>query len=114
MEIMAEQGPCIRSFILFYDMRFLRKSGIRKSRKSGIRKSWKSGIRKLRKYGIRKSRESGNRGPANPWNHGPANLCVQISEIRESRMEDSGIRGKPSQRRYLKSPGLTCELVAGL
>jgi hypothetical protein len=98
MELIVEQGPCIRTFDLFQDMRFLRESGARKSRK----------------YGIRKSRESGDRGPAKPWNHGPANLHVQISKIRGSQMEDSGISRKPSQRRYLKSPGLACELVAGL
>jgi hypothetical protein len=73
-----------------------------------------SEARKSRKYGIRKSRESGDRGPAKPWNHGPANLRAQISEIRGSRMEDSRINRKPSQRRYLKSPGLACELMAGL
>jgi hypothetical protein len=98
MELMANQGPCIRTFDLFQDMRFLRKSGAKKSRE----------------YGIRKSRESGDRGPVKPWNHGPSNLRVQIAEIRELWMEGSGIRRRPSQRRYLKSPGLVCELVAGL
>jgi hypothetical protein len=29
-------------------------------------------------------------------------------------MRDSWISKKPSQRRYLKSPGLMCELLAGL
>jgi hypothetical protein len=58
--------------------------------------------------------EIGNHGPGKLWNHGPAKSCVQIHEIRESWMKDSGIRRKPSQRRYLKSPGLACELVAGL
>jgi hypothetical protein len=80
MELMAKQGPCILTFDVFQDMQFL----------------WKPETRKLRKYGIRKSRESGDRGPAKPWNHGPANLCVQISEIRLSRMEDSEISRKPS------------------
>jgi hypothetical protein len=103
---MVEQGPCIRTFDPFQDMQFLRKSG--------TWKSWKSGIRKSRKYGIGKSWESGDRGPAKPWNHRPMNLRIEISEIRESRMEDSGISRKPSQRRYLKSPGLACELVEGL
>jgi hypothetical protein len=73
-----------------------------------------SGTRRSRKYGIRKSWESGDRGPAKLWNHGSGNLRVQISEIRGSRMEDSGITKKPSQRRYPKSLGLVCELVAGL
>jgi hypothetical protein len=73
-----------------------------------------SEARKSRKHGIRKSRESGDRGPVRPRNHGPANLCVQISEIRGSRMGDSGISKKPSQRRYPKCPGLACEIVAGL
>jgi hypothetical protein len=72
------------------------------------------GVRRSQKYGIRKSRESGDRGPAKPCNHGSANPRVQISEIRGSQMEDSGITKKHSQRRYPKSPGLACELVAGL
>jgi hypothetical protein len=96
--INGQTRPLCSTFDLFQDMRFLRESGARKSRK----------------YGIRKSRESGDRGPAKPWNHGPANLRVQISEIRGSWMEDSGISRKPSQRRYLKSPGLACELVTSL
>jgi hypothetical protein len=79
-------------------MRFLRESEDRKSRK----------------LGVRKPREPGDRGPARPRNHRPANLCVHIFEIRGSRMRDSGITKKPSQRRCLKSPDLTCELVAGL
>jgi hypothetical protein len=98
MELTAEQGPCIRTFDLFQDMRLLQESGTRRSRK----------------YGIRKSRESGDRRPVRLWNHGSANLRVRISEIRGSRMEDSGITKKPSQRRYPKSPSLACELVAGL
>jgi hypothetical protein len=97
-KLIAEQGPCIRTFDLFQDMRFLRESGTRRSRKYEIRKSW----------------ESGDQGPTKLWNHRSANLRVQISEIQGSRMEDSRITKKPSQRRYPKSPGLACELVAGL
>jgi hypothetical protein len=59
MKIMAELGPCIRTFNLFQDERFPRKSRIRRSRKSGIMKSQKSGIRKSQKSGIMNQQSSG-------------------------------------------------------
>jgi hypothetical protein len=56
-------GPCIRTFNLFQDVRFSRKSGIRKSQKSGIRKSRKSGIMNRRSSGITDLRNYAFRSP---------------------------------------------------
>jgi hypothetical protein len=41
-------------------------------------------------------------------------LCVLIPEIQELWMKDSGIWGRPSQRRNFKSLGLACELGVDL
>jgi hypothetical protein len=63
------------------------------------------------------------------WNHEPVKLrnrgSAKFGNLlnskfggydvwRYSRIRDSETSKKPSQRRCLKSPGLTCELVAGL
>jgi hypothetical protein len=62
-----------------------------------------------------------NHEPANPWTHEPVKLCGQKPAKfgshdvwRPSWMKESGIRRKPNQRRNLKSPCSTCELIAGL
>jgi hypothetical protein len=55
-----------------------------------------------------------NHEPVNLWKQGSAKLYVQISEIRELWMKDSGIWRRPSQRRNFKSPALAYELGAGL
>jgi hypothetical protein len=71
----------------------------------------------------------GNQEPERLWNQEPVTIWNQESakfgsllkfkfrgyDVRGfSCMRDSGTKKKPSQRRYLKGPGLTCELVAGL
>jgi hypothetical protein len=70
-----------------------------------------------------------NHEPAKLWNHEPAKFRKWESakfgnslkskfggyEVwRFSCVIDSGTTENPSQRRYLKSPGLACEQVAGL
>jgi hypothetical protein len=70
-----------------------------------------------------------NHEPAKIWNHEPVKLRNRGSAKfrnlvkskfggydvwRSSRIRDSETSKKPSQRRCLKSLGLTCELVVGL
>jgi hypothetical protein len=70
-----------------------------------------------------------NQEPARLWNQELVTIWNQESakfgSLLESKfggyhvrrfscMRDSGTKKKPSQRCHLKSPGLTCELVAGL
>jgi hypothetical protein len=114
----------------------LQRSGILNLRSSGIMnlRNYVSRPPKFRSYAwrIRESeekiwsRESAkiwNHEPAKIWNHEPAKtwnlepaklwnqelakLCVQTPEILELWVKDSGIWGKPSQRRKFKQSGFS-------
>jgi hypothetical protein len=76
-----------------------------------------------------KSMKIWNHESARLWSHEPAKLrnreSAKFGDLQKSKfrgygiwrfpwIRDSWISKKPSQNRYLKSPGLMCELVAGL
>jgi hypothetical protein len=71
---------------------------------------WNQEVTEVRNQEVAEAR---NQEVAKLWNHKPA-MFGSHNTWRSSWMKDSEIRKKPSQRRYLKSLGLMCELVVGM